>query len=99
MYVQKVERKGRTQDEVDQVITRLTGFDKRQIDVFANDESTFPEFFDQAELNPHADLVAGVIRGVRVEEIEGPLIQKARSLDKLVDQVAKGKAMERILRS
>ena len=99
MYVAKVERKGRTKDEVDEVICWLTGYDRaglqRQIDQ-AND---FETFFAQAPaLNPNASLIKGVVCGVRVEDIDDPLMQKLRWLDKLVDELAKGKAMEKILR-
>lgn len=99
MYVQKAERKGRTKEEVDQVICWLTGYDRaglqRQIDQ-AND---FETFFAQAPaLNPNASLIKGVVCGVRVEDIDDPLMQKLRWLDKLVDELAKGKAMEKILR-
>lgn len=98
-YVTKVERKGRTQAELDQVIGWLTGFDTAQIHAYANDESTFPEFFDAATLHPNAGLIKGVICGYRVEDIEDPLVQKVRYLDKLVDELAKGKAMEKVLRA
>lgn len=98
MYIQKVERKGHTQAELDDLITWLTGFDKSQIDAFAADESTFPEFFDAATLNPDASLITGVICGYRVEEIEDPLVQKVRYLDKIVDELARGKAIEKIKR-
>ncbi|WP_084078094.1 DUF2200 domain-containing protein [Demequina sp. NBRC 110057] len=99
LYIQKVERKGRSQAELDEVITWLTGFDKRAIDGYAADESTFRDFFDAATLNPNAGLITGVICGYRVEEIEDPLTQKARYLDKLVDELARGKAMEKIKRA
>lgn len=100
MYVQKVERKGHTVAELHQVITWLTGYDDAGIAEAVADERTFPEFFDRAPaLNPNAELIKGVICGYRVEEIEDPLHQKARWLDKLVDEVAKGKRMESILRS
>jgi hypothetical protein len=99
MYVQKAERKGRTKEEVDQVICWLTGYDRaglqRQIDQ-AND---FETFFAQAPaLNPNASLIKGVVCGVRVEDIDDPLMQKLRWLDKLVDELAKGKTMENIFR-
>lgn len=98
LYVQKVERKGRTQHELDEVIHWLTGFDDADIARHIATETTFPEFFDQARLHPHASLITGVICGVRVEEIEDPLMQKLRYLDKLVDELARGKAMEKVLR-
>lgn len=98
MYVQKVEAKGRTIEELDQVITWLTGFDKKKIQELIDQKVTFEEFFNQAELNPNAHLISGVICGYRVEEIENPLTQKARYLDKIIDELAKGKKMEKILR-
>lgn len=100
MYVQKVERKGRTVAELHEVITWLTGYDDAGIAEAVADERTFPELFDRAPaLNPNAALIKGVICGYRVEEIEDPLHQRVRWLDKLVDELAKGKAMEKILRS
>ncbi|MFV0286114.1 MAG: DUF2200 domain-containing protein [Demequina sp.] len=99
LYIQKVERKGRTQEELDEVITWLTGFTKERIDAFAGDQSTFRDFFDAATLNPNAGLIRGVICGYRVEDIEDPLTQRARYLDKLVDELARGKAMEKIKRA
>ena len=98
-YVAKVEKKGRTKAELDQVIEWLTGFDEVQLKEHLEDGTTFEEFFAQADLNPHASLIKGVICGVRVEEIEDPLMQKIRYLDKLVDELARGKAMEKVLRS
>lgn len=97
-YVTKVEKKGRTEDELRKVIRWLTGYTKAQIEKHIRKESTFEQFFDEAKLNPNASKVTGVICGYRVEEIENPLTQKARYLDKLVDELAKGKAMEKILR-
>ncbi len=94
MYVQKVEAKGRTIEELDQVITWLTGFDKKKIQELIDQKVTFEEFFEQAKLNPNAHLITGVICGYRVEEIENPLTQKARYLDKIIDELAKGKKME-----
>ena len=85
--------------EVDEVIRWLTGFDDADIARHVRDGSTFVEFFDDATLNPHAGLITGVICGVRVEEIDDPFMQKLRYLDKLVDEVARGKAMEKILRA
>ena len=99
LYIQKVERKGRTKAEVDEVIRWLTGFDDADIARHVRDGSTFVEFFDDATLNPHAGLITGVICGVRVEEVDDPFMQKLRYLDKLVDEVARGKAMEKILRA
>ena len=98
-YVAKAERKGRTQAEVDQVICWLTGFDEATLARHVADETTFETFFAQAHLNPTATLITGVVCGVRVESVEDPLMQKIRYLDKLVDELAKGKAMEKILRA
>lgn len=97
-YVTKVERKGRTKAELHEVITWLTGFDDREIEAHLADETTFESFFADARLNPNASLITGVICGVRVEDIEEPLMQKLRYLDKIVDELAKGRAMEKILR-
>lgn len=98
-YVTKVEKKGRTAEELHQVITWLTGFDDSAIEHHLDRETAFEEFFAQARLNPHAELITGVICGVRVEEVEDPVMQKVRYMDKLVDELARGKAMEKILRS
>lgn len=98
-YVNKVERKGRTRAELDEVIEWLTGFDEAALARQIEAETTFEEFFAQAELHPHAERIAGVICGVRVEEIEDPLMRQIRYLDKLVDELARGKAMEKVLRS
>ncbi len=98
MYIQKVESKGRTKAELDEVITWLTGFDEKKIQALVEQRVTFGEFFNQAEINPHAHLITGVICGYRVEEIENPLTQKVRYLDKLIDEIAKGRKMEKILR-
>ncbi len=99
LYVAKVERKGRTRAELDQVIEWLTGFDDAELADHLATETTFRDFFDQAELNPRASSITGVICGVRVEDIEDPLMRRIRYLDKLVDELAKGKAMEKVLRS
>ncbi len=99
LYVAKVEKKGRTEAELRQVISWLTGFSDAQIDEQIAKGSTFEEFFAAAKLNPKAEEIKGVICGYRVEEIENPLTRKARYLDKLVDELARGKAMEKILRS
>jgi len=99
LYVQKVERKGRTAAEVDEVVRWLTGFDDTEMRRHLAEQTSFEEFFAQARLNPDAGLITGVICGMRVEEIEDPLMQKIRYLDKLVDEVANGKAMEKVLRS
>ena len=98
LYLAKLERKGRTKAELDEVITWLTGFDEATIAQLVRDEVTFAEFFDRATLNANASLITGVICGVRVEEIEEPLMQRVRYLDKLVDELANGKAMEKVLR-
>lgn len=99
LYLKKVEKKGRTKEELDTVITWLTGFSEERIQQLIQEEVTFEEFFEQASLNEHADLITGVICGIRVEEIEEPLMKKIRYLDKLVDELAKGKRMEKILRT
>lgn len=98
MYVQKVEKKGRTKEELHQVIEWLTGFDNKTLQQLINEKVTFETFFERASLNPNAQLITGVICGYRVEEIENPLTQKARYLDKLIDELAKGRKMEKILR-
>jgi hypothetical protein len=98
-YVNKVERKGRTVDELDQVICWLTGFDKVTLSRHLSDGTTIEDFFADARLNPNASLITGVVCGVRVENIEDPLMQKVRYLDKLVDELAKGKAMDKVLRA
>jgi len=97
-YVAKVEKKGRTKDELHQVIEWLTGFDNKKLQDLMNEKLSFETFFQQASLNPNAHLITGVICGYRVEDIKNPLTQKARYLDKLVDELAKGKKMEKILR-
>ncbi|QMW66892.1 DUF2200 domain-containing protein [Mumia sp. ZJ1417] len=99
LYVEKVEKKGRTKAEVDRVIEWLTGFDDAELKGHLDAETTFEDFFAEARLNPNAPLITGVVCGVRVEDIEDPLMQKIRYLDKLVDELAKGKAMEKILRA
>ncbi|MFC7495960.1 MULTISPECIES: DUF2200 domain-containing protein [unclassified Nocardioides] len=98
-YVAKVEKKGRTKDELHEVMRWLTGFDQAELERHLAEETTFENFFADADLNPDAKLITGVICGYRVEDIEDPLMQKLRYLDKLVDELAKGKAMEKILRS
>jgi hypothetical protein len=98
-YVNKVERKGRTVAELDEVICWLTGFTKKQLQKQLDAQTTFEEFFDQAPMNPNASMITGVVCGVRVENVEDPLMQKIRYLDKLVDELAKGKSMDKILRS
>ncbi len=99
MYVEKVEKKGRTRQELHQVITWLTGFDEKKLQELIDARATFETFFQQASLHPNAHLITGVICGYRVEEIENPLTRQARYLDKLVDELAKGQKMEKILRS
>ena len=94
----KVEKKGRTREELDQVIRWLTNFDGKQLQGLVDEKVSFETFFQRARLNPNAHLITGVICGHRVEEIEDPLTQKVRYLDKLVDELAKGKKMEKILR-
>lgn len=98
-YVTKVVKKGRTEQELRRVITWLTGFKEAQIDAHIAKGSTFEAFFAAAKLNPNAASITGSICGYRVEAIENPLTQKVRYLDKLVDELAKGKAMEKVLRS
>ncbi|WP_114783790.1 DUF2200 domain-containing protein [Botryobacter ruber] len=98
-YLAKVERKGRTKDELHQVITWLTSFDDKQIQELIDEKASFDTFFRKAIVNPNAHLIKGVICGYRVEEIENALTRQVRYLDKLVDELAKGKKMEKILRS
>ena len=97
-YVAKVEKKGRTKEELHQVIEWLTGFDDERLNELIDEEVTFETFFKRAKLNPNAELIKGVICGYRIEEIEVPLTKQARYLDKLVDELAKGRKMEKILR-
>jgi len=99
MYLNKVEKKGRTKEELFQVIEWLTGFDKKKLQDQIDGKVTFEKFFQEATLNPNSHLITGVICGYRVEDIENPLMQKVRYLDKLVDELAKGKKMEKILRN
>jgi hypothetical protein len=99
LYVTKMERKGRTKDELDEVIAWLTGFDESELRRHLDGGSTFEEFFDASRLNPDASRITGVVCGVRVEEIEDPLMQRIRYLDKLVDELAEGKPLEKVLRS
>lgn len=98
-YVTKVERKGRTVAELHQVIEWLTGFDEDALQKLIEEQVTFEAFFERAQLHPNAELIRGVICGYRIEEIENPLTRKTRYLDKLVDELANGKKMEKILRS
>ena len=99
MYVEKVEKKGRTKDELHQVIQWLTSFDNNKLQELINQKVTFETFFQRASLNPNAKLITGVICGYRIEEIEEPLTRQVRYLDKLVDELAKGRKMEKILRT
>ena len=98
MYLEKVQKKGRTKAELHQVIEWLTGFDNKKLQGLIKEKATFETFFQQASLNPNAHLITGVICGYRVEDIKEPLTQQARYLDKLVDELAKGRKMEKILR-
>ncbi len=99
LYVTKVERKGRSREELDAVIEWLTGFDDAAIERHLAQGTTFADFFATARLNPKASSITGVVCGVRVEDVEDPLMQKIRYLDKLVDELARGKAMEKVLRA
>jgi len=99
MYLAKVEKKGRTEEELHQVIEWLTGFDTKKQQELIQEKVTFETFFQRASLNPNANLITGVICGHRIEEIENPLTQQVRYLDKLVDELAKGRKMEKILRT
>jgi len=100
MYVQKAERKNRTKEEVDEIIFWLTGYGQKSLQKQIEQEVDFETFFAEAPaLNPNVALIKGVVCGVRVEEVEDPLMQKIRYLDKLVDELARGKAMEKILRT
>jgi hypothetical protein len=98
MYIAKVEKKGRTKEELHQVIEWLTGFDNKRLHELIKENVTFEKFFQHAMLNPNANLITGGICGYRVEEIEDPLTKQVRYLDKLVDELAKGRKMEKILR-
>jgi hypothetical protein len=99
MYLAKVEKKGRTKEELHQVIEWLTGFDDQRLQQLIDEKAPFDTFFEKASLNPNAKLITGVICGYRVEEIENTLTQQVRYLDKLVDELAKGRKMEKILRT
>jgi hypothetical protein len=99
LYVKKAERKGRTKEEVDEIISWLTGYDKKALKRLIEDGSDFEAFFDKApRFNPNASKITGLICGYRVEEIEDVVVQKVRYLDKLIDELAKGRAMDKILR-
>lgn len=97
-YVTKVLSKGRTVKELHQVIEWLTGFDEQKLQELIDEKVTFETFFERARLHPHAHLITGTICGYKIQEIENPLTKKARYLDKLIDELAKGKKMEKILR-
>ena len=98
LYLTKIEKKGRTKEELHQVIEWLTGYDKKRQQQLIEEKVSFEKFFQAATLNPNAHLITGLICGYRVEEIENPLTQQVRYLDKLVDELAKGRKMEKILR-
>ena len=97
-YITKVERKGRTREELHQVITWLTGFSTRELDQLIKEKVNFEAFFKRAKLHPNAHMITGVICGYRIEELENPTTKKVRYLDKLVDELARGRKMEKILR-
>lgn len=97
-YITKIERKGRTKEELHQVIEWLTGFDEKKLRDLIDEKVTFETFFKKANLNPNAELITGVICGYRIEEIDNPLTRQTRYLDKLIDELAKGRKMEKILR-
>ena len=99
LYIKKVESKGRTKEELHQVIEWLTNFDEKKLKELIEEKVTFEDFFKKAKLNPNAYLIKGVICGCRIEEIDNPLTKQVRYLDKLVDELAKGKKIEKILRS
>ena len=99
LYLAKVEKKGRTKDELDAAIRWLTGFDQQGLEHHLDAGTTFERFFAAARLNPNAGRITGVVCGVRVQDIEDPLMQQIRYLDKLVDELAKGRALEKVLRS
>ncbi len=99
-YINKAEKKGRTKKEVDQIILWLTGYSQKQLDTVIKNQNDFETFFKQApKLNPNRKLITGVICGIRVEDIKEPTMQQIRYLDKLVDELAKGKPMQKILRN
>ena len=99
LYIEKVEKKGRTQDELDAAICWLTGYDESELRRHLAAGTNMEDFFGQARMNPKSTLITGVVCGVRVETIEDPLMQQIRYLDKLVDELAKGRALEKVLRS
>ena len=97
-YIQKAEKKGRTKEEADEIIRWLTGYSQKQLEAHLEKNSNFETFFTKANMNPSRTLIKGVICGVRVEEIKDPIVQDVRYLDKLIDELAKGRPMEKILR-
>ncbi len=99
MYVAKAEKKGRTKKEVDEVIRWLTGYSQKELDAHLRKQTDFETFYTQARLNPSRALITGVVCGIRVEEMEESLMKEIRYLDKLIDELAKGKAMDKILRA
>lgn len=99
LYLAKIEKKGRSKEELNQVIEWLTGFDGKKLPEIIDEQVTFEEFFNQAEINPNAYLITGTICGVRIDEIEDSLMKNVRYLDKLVDELAKGRKIEKILRT
>jgi len=99
LYLSKVEKKGRSKEELDHIISWLTGYSQNELQKQMDQKSTFADFFEQATLNPKAHLIKGVICGYRIKEIENPLTKKVRYLDKLLDELAKGKSIEKILRT
>ncbi len=99
LYVAKVERKGRTEEELQRIVEWLTGFDRQKQLLLIEEKVTFETFFERANLHPNAHLITGLICGYRIEALDNPLTQKVRYLDKLVDELAKGKSMEKILRN
>lgn len=99
LYLAKVEKKGRTRAELDQVVQWLTGFDQADLEAHLAAGTTFAGFFADGQLNPNASLITGVVCGVRVEDLEDPLMQRIRYLDKLVDELAKGRPIDKILRA
>ncbi|MBK9486686.1 MAG: DUF2200 domain-containing protein [Chitinophagaceae bacterium] len=99
LYIKKVEAKGRTETELKQVIEWLTGFNNKKLQQLIQDKVTFEEFFKQATINPNAHLITGMICGYRIEDIETPLTKQTRYMDKLIDELAKGRKMEKILRA
>ena len=98
-YVTKVEKKGRTKDELDEVIEWLTGYDEDELQARLDDGTTFETFFAEADLNPNVTLITGSVCGVKVQEVEDPLMRQIRYLDKLVDELAKGRPMDKVLRA